>query len=83
ERSRAPHLKQSLDNAARLIGQGRPARQVLEDEIAALSDRGFEVDYLALVDGATLEALSDPKPEARLLVAAHLGSVRLIDNRAL
>ena len=83
ERSRAPHLKQALDNAARLIGQGRPAPQVLEDEIAALSDRGFEINYLALVDGATLEALSDPKPEARLLVAAHLGSVRLIDNRAL
>ena len=83
ERSRAPHLNQALDNAARLIGRGRPAPQVLEDEMAALTDRGFEVDYLALVDGATLDLLSDPKPEARLLVAAHLGSVRLIDNRAL
>ncbi len=83
QRSRAPHLKQALDNAARFIGQGRPVPQVLEDQSAALTGLGFGVDYLALVDGATLEALSGPKPEARLLVAAHLGSVRLIDNRAL
>ncbi len=83
QRSRAPHLKQALDNAARSIGQGRPAPQVLEEEVAALTGRGFKVDYLALVDGSTLEALSDPKPEARLLVAAHLGAVRLIDNLAL
>lgn len=83
ERSLAPHLKRALDNAARFIGQGRPAPRVLEDQIAALTSLGFRVDYLALVDGTTLEALSAPKPEARLLVAAHLGSVRLIDNRAL
>ncbi len=82
ERSRAPDLKQALDTAARFIGQGRPAPQVLEEQITALTGRGFGVDYLALVDGTTLQALSDPKPEARLLVAAHLGSVRLIDNRA-
>ncbi len=83
QRSVAPHLKQALDNAARFVGQGRPGPQVLEDQIAALTGLGFKVDYLALVDGTTLAALSVPKPEARLLVAAHLGSVRLIDNRAL
>ncbi len=83
QRSVAPHLKQALDTTALAIGEGRPAPQVLEDQIAALTGLGFKVDYLALVDGTTLEALSNPKPEARLLVAARLGSVRLIDNRAL
>jgi pantoate--beta-alanine ligase len=47
-----------------------------------LGQAGFQLDYLALVDGLTLSALPQMAHGARLIVAARLGSVRLIDNIA-
>jgi len=38
------------------------------------------VDYLVLVDAATLEPLDHAQGEMRLIVAATIGSTRLIDN---
>jgi pantoate--beta-alanine ligase len=43
---------------------------------------GIDVDYLAIVDGETLAPIARLKPESRLLVAAEVGGVRLIDNAA-
>lgn len=46
-----------------------------------LLDVGFDkVDYLAIVDGQTLEPIEHPISGARILVAAWLGKTRLIDN---
>ncbi len=60
---------------------GAPVETALADGHTALEREGFEVDYLALCDAATLAA---PKFGAarRLLVAARIGSTRLIDNMA-
>ena len=55
-------------------------RPALDKAAAALSEAGFEVDYLALVDGETLDALEEPRPGARVIAAARLGAVRLLDN---
>ena len=52
------------------------------DSRAELRDAGFDVDYFALVDGATLTEIAAPRPGARLIAAARLGSVRLLDNVA-
>jgi pantoate--beta-alanine ligase len=41
---------------------------------------GVEPDYAAVVDAATLEPLPYLDRPARALLAARLGSVRLIDN---
>jgi len=54
----------------------------LNDSRAELRDAGFDVDYFALVDGATLTEIAAPRPGARLIAAARLGSVRLLDNVA-
>jgi pantoate--beta-alanine ligase len=44
---------------------------------------GFaRVDYFVLVDAATLEPVPEPNGETRLIAAAVIGSVRLIDNMA-
>jgi pantothenate synthetase len=40
----------------------------------------MRVDYLALVDGGSLTEISTARPDARLIAAAQLGSVRLLDN---
>jgi pantoate--beta-alanine ligase len=48
-----------------------------------LRDGGFSrIDYLALVDAATLEPLEAPQGEMRLIAAAVIGTTRLIDNLA-
>lgn len=44
---------------------------------------GIELDYLAIVDPASLEPLPEMIPGARALVAANAGATRLIDNLAL
>jgi pantoate--beta-alanine ligase len=41
------------------------------------------VDYVALVDWATLEPVETATPGALFAVAAYVGSTRLIDNAIL
>ena len=80
ERRLAPRLHQSLRDTATLITSGHPVSAALRHGTASLTHLGFQPDYLTLVDPATLsprEALTAP---SRLLVAAKLGSVRLLDN---
>ncbi len=83
ERARAPRLKQALDCLREAIRAGRDAAAALDTERSALTAAGFQVDYLVLVDGASLKPITTPKEGAHLLVAARIGAVRLIDNCAL
>jgi pantoate--beta-alanine ligase len=55
---------------------------VLADAMRDLTADGFAVDYLALVDGTSLGQLQTVQPGSRLIAAAQLGSVRLLDNVA-
>jgi pantoate--beta-alanine ligase len=80
ERAVAPRLFAAMVAAARDIAGGSAAAQRLESARVALTQAGFQVDYLALVDGATMEPLSAVVGNARLIAAARLGAVRLIDN---
>ncbi|HST76659.1 MAG TPA: pantoate--beta-alanine ligase [Acetobacteraceae bacterium] len=82
ERRLAPRLYQTLSEAAHAIASGRCAAEPLQAAHAALSGDGFGVDYLALVDGPTLEPIAAARPGARLITAARLGTVRLLDNVA-
>lgn len=66
-----------------LLRGDEPVSRVLEAGIASLTIFGFQVEYLALVDGSTLEPLNSPTESSRLIVAAKFHSVRLIDNIAL
>ena len=83
ERAKAPLLFASLQAAARELASGRAVSDVLGDCRARLDDGGFQVDYIALVDGPTLRPLDRLEDEPRLIAAARLGSVRLIDNLAI
>ena len=85
ERRVAGAVQAALHRAAVRLSRGvRPAEALTEAE-AHLRAAGFgKIDYVSLVDPATLEDLADaPLPEgtvARLLAAAWLGKTRLIDN---
>jgi pantoate--beta-alanine ligase len=55
---------------------------MLAEGVAALTKVGFKLDYLELRDAETLEPVDNATNPARLLVAAWLGTTRLIDNIA-
>ena len=82
DRALAPRLFAALQAAARELASGEPAEAMLHATRAALARDGYQVDYVALVDGPTLQPLPAARPPARLVAAARLGSVRLIDNVA-
>jgi pantoate--beta-alanine ligase len=82
ERGRAPRLFALLRATSDVLAAGGPAEDVLADARRGLTQAGFGLDYLALVDGPTLASLPAALPGSRLLAAARLGSVRLIDNVA-
>ncbi len=81
DRDRAVALKRALDAAAARIGAGGAVGAALDDAVAAIIGAGFgPVDYLAYVDGDSLEPLDAVAANGRLIAAAFLGKIRLIDN---
>lgn len=81
ERQRALALPQALEQAREAIRGGEPVAAALDDARRKLADAGFSrIDYVALVDSATLEPLDIPSGEMRLIAAAVMGTTRLIDN---
>lgn len=82
ERAAAPALHRTISRmAARLAdGASEPAAEVAWGQ-ARLREAGFAaVDYLDVRDPRTLEPVTRAATAARILAAARLGSVRLIDN---
>jgi len=83
ERARATALPDALNSAREAILGGAPVATALRNAKQTLVDAGFlRIDYLALVDAATLEPLDQPQGDSRLIAAAVIGSTRLIDNLA-
>ena len=83
ERAVAPKLYDVLGNVGHALAMnGVKPKAALDQGVAALARAGFRVDYMELRDADTLEAVDSLASPARLLVAAWLGSTRLIDNIA-
>jgi pantoate--beta-alanine ligase len=82
ERRLAPRLIEQMRAAADRLAAGAAADPVLDAARVALAAAGFDVDYFALVDGPSLAPLAAAQPGARLIAAARLGAVRLLDNIA-
>ena len=83
ERPHALALPRALSKAAERISGGVPVDEAIEQAKQSLRHAGFEqVDYVALVDGASLEPISEARGSARLIAAAKIGKTRLIDNLA-
>lgn len=81
ERETASALFRLLDHAAREIELGGDPASVMKDAIDGLGQAGFgPIDYVAYVDGDSLEPLDRYRASGRLIAAAFLGNVRLIDN---
>jgi pantoate--beta-alanine ligase len=81
ERERALTLSAGLREAERLVATGETAAPVLLAAVRSALERAeVEPEYVALVDGETLDPLARVQDRALLAVAARVGDVRLIDN---
>ena len=78
ERQTATRLHRSLQAIRTGLLKGEDAAALITQESLVLTAAGFVIDYLALRDAQTLGPARDAP--RRLLVAAKLGSTRLIDN---
>jgi len=80
-RQQAPALYLALQTAAAAIEQGMPVPDALNAAEATILAAGYaSIDYLELRAADDLAPLTTPTRPARLLVAAWLDGVRLIDN---
>jgi pantoate--beta-alanine ligase len=82
QRAKAVALPRALGVAAKAIEKGGDPEAALATARDTLTGAGFDIDYVTLVDAATLAEQPDPARERRLLAAARMGSTRLIDNIA-
>lgn len=83
QRTVAAALNGALDVVASRVKAGIPIPQAEAQGAAELIGAGFDrVDYVAVRDARTLAQLRQLSGLARVLAAARIGSVRLIDNKA-
>ncbi|MEX2474280.1 pantoate--beta-alanine ligase [Marinobacter sp.] len=81
ERAMAPVVYRTLQDSARKLGEGRKDFGTLEREaIESLAAGGLRPDYFNIVNSETLKPASTDDTELTILVAAFLGTTRLIDN---
>jgi pantoate--beta-alanine ligase len=81
DRERARAIPRAIEAVTRAGSRGeRSVRRLQALGRAELDAPGLRIDYLAIVDGRTLEPLRAVQPDARILLAVEVGGVRLIDN---
>ena len=80
-RTRAPVLYAAITAAAADIRAGQSDRMAIREAAEAMRAASFErVEYIELRDARTLLPSDDPTRPRRMLAAAWLDGVRLIDN---
>jgi pantoate--beta-alanine ligase len=83
ERRIAPTLYKAMKDATAQIRAGGDVEATMAAGRAMIESAGFVLDYLEIRHAETLEPVASLKDGAmRMLVAAKLGSTRLIDNIA-
>jgi pantoate--beta-alanine ligase len=82
QRQVAPRLFAHLDAASAALAYGAASELVCEASRVALVASGFEVNYFVVVEPSSLEPVTTLAGPVRLIAAARLGTVRLLDNVA-
>jgi len=81
QRGIAAHLNRVLRRVGDRAKSGTSIPQAEAEGAALLLDAGFDrVDYVAIRDAETLAPIREAARAARVLAAARVGGVRLIDN---
>ena len=83
ERRVAPTLHRALKELASRLRAGGDMQDALRDGNATITQAGFDLDYLEVRHAETLAPVTqDESGPKRILVAARIGTTRLIDNIA-
>lgn len=83
ERRAAPELNRAMKEAAGRLRAGEDAATAMAAGAAQITKAGFVLDYLEVRHAASLAPIGSLKDgPMRMLVAARIGSTRLIDNIA-
>ena len=83
ERAQALWLNRVLVEAKASIDKGTPSSRALEAGMRSLLDSqapGVDVEYIAIVDGDSLEPIDEAGAGTLIAIAARVGKTRLIDN---
>jgi len=80
ERKAAPILHAALTHAAKEIVAGKQVAATLHHARHEVAQAGIIPDYIVLVHAETLDPIPTLTHPARLIAAAKLGRVRLLDN---
>ena len=81
ERSRARAISAALFDAKKKVAAGeRFSAAIIQACMGELEKAGSRVDYVEIVEPATLERVEQINGSARMAVAAYIGETRLIDN---
>ena len=81
ERARAPLIHDTLQKMRELLAQGHPWQAIERTAAARLQRAGFVPDYVVIRRAEDLAEPADGESDGLIaLVAARLGSTRLIDN---
>jgi pantoate--beta-alanine ligase len=84
ERERATALRGALESAATAVAGGeRDPATVAAIARAALQEAEIEPEYLELVDADSLEPVATISGNVIAVIAARIGTTRLIDNQPL
>ncbi|MFQ5861706.1 MAG: pantoate--beta-alanine ligase [Candidatus Brocadiales bacterium] len=87
ERQMALSIHKALERATELFASGERDTKIFVREMRDILNRAgvFAIDYVSIVDPGTLEELDEARPHhgAVAVIAAWVGSTRLIDNMAL
>jgi pantoate--beta-alanine ligase len=85
ERKQALVLRRALRRGLDLVAGGEvcSVRLLAAMQAAIAEEPAARVDYVAVVDPETLEAIGDVKRGGMLAVAAYVGTTRLLDNELL
>lgn len=79
-KAKASELNQGLQDTLRQVAAGASPDEAESRTTANLKEQGWAVDYIAVRDAVTLQAITHETTEVVVLGAARLSGVRLIDN---
>lgn len=83
-RQEAVAISQGLHAAQAQFASGiRESKRLVESVVSVLAPTSAEIDYVKVVDSASLQELSSASPGCVIVVAVILDGVRLIDNHIL
>lgn len=80
-RQEAVAISQGLHAAQAQFASGiRESKRLVESVVSVLAPTSAEIDYVKVIDSASLQELSSASPGCVIVVAVILDGVRLIDN---